>query len=83
MIISTFTLFHVLLSVAGIGSGCIVVYGLLTGERLAGWIAIFLATTVLANEPHRVPVSSGSIFCRPNAVGAISLLVLTVAILAR
>jgi hypothetical protein len=49
MIISTFTLFHVLLSVAGIGSGFIVVYGLLTGERLAGWIAIFLATTVLTS----------------------------------
>ena len=42
---STFTLVHVLLSLAGIGTGFIVLFGLLTGKRLDGWTAIFLATT--------------------------------------
>ena len=43
MTTSTFTLVHVLISLAGIGSGLIVVYGLLTAKRLDGWTAIFLA----------------------------------------
>ena len=36
MTTSTFTLIHVLISLAGIGTGFIVVYGLLTGKRLDG-----------------------------------------------
>jgi hypothetical protein len=47
MTLSTFTLFHVVLSLVGIASGLIVVYGLLTGERLDTWTAIFLIFTVL------------------------------------
>jgi hypothetical protein len=46
---STFTLVHVLLSLAEIGSGFIVVYGLLNGKRLDGWTAVFLVTTVLTS----------------------------------
>jgi hypothetical protein len=46
MTTSTFTFVHVLLSLAGIGSGFIVILGLLSGKRLDGWSAIFLATTV-------------------------------------
>jgi hypothetical protein len=53
---STFTLLHVLISLAGIGSGLIVVYGMLSGERLDGWTTIFLTTTVL-NQRHRFSVS--------------------------
>src|SRR5438309_2290152 len=49
MTTSTFTLVHVRLSLGGIGSGLIVVYGLLTGKRLDGWTAISLATTVLTS----------------------------------
>lgn len=41
MTTSTFTLVHVLLSLAGIGTGFIVVYGLLTGTWLDGWTAKF------------------------------------------
>jgi hypothetical protein len=36
MVLTAFTLFHVLLSLVGIGSGFIVVYGLLTSKRCAG-----------------------------------------------
>ena len=49
MTTSTFTLVHVLISLVGIGSGFIVVYGLLTGRRLNGWTAIFLVTTLLTS----------------------------------
>jgi len=49
MTTSTFTVVHVLLSLAGIGSGLVVVCGLLTEKRLDGWTAIFLVTTVLTS----------------------------------
>ncbi len=44
MSLSTFTLVHVLLGLAGIGTGFIVLFGLLNGKRLDGWTAIFLTT---------------------------------------
>jgi len=78
---STFTLVHVLLSLAGIGSGFIVVFGLLVGKRLDGWTAIFLVTTVLTSLTgflfpfeHLLP---------SHVIGILSLLVLAIAILAR
>lgn len=81
MSLATFTLIHVLISLLGIGSGIIVVYGLLTGRRLDGLTAIFLLMTVLTSITgfgfpftHLTP---GLI------VGIISLVVLTPAILGR
>ena len=49
MSLSTFTLVHVLLSLAGIGSGFLVLYGMLLGKRFDGATAIFLVTTVLTS----------------------------------
>jgi hypothetical protein len=79
--LATFTLVHVVLSLAGIASGFVVVLGLLTGKRLDGWTALFLATTVATSVTgfgfpfdHVLP---------SHVVGAISLVVLAVAILAR
>jgi hypothetical protein len=81
MTTSTFTLLHVLISLAGIGSGFIVVYGLLTGKRLDGWTAIFLATTVLTSlTGFLFPVEH---LLPSHIVGIISLVVLAIAILAR
>ena len=81
MTIATLTLIHVLLSLAGIASGFIVVYGLLTGKRLDGWTAIFLATTVLTSVTGFLfPVEH---LLPSHVVGAISLVVLAVAIVAR
>ena len=81
MTTSTFTLVHVLLSLVGIGSGLVVIFGLLTGKRLDGWTALFLATTVATSVTgfgfpfdHLLP---------SHKVGILSLLVLAVAILAR
>ncbi len=81
MTTSTFTLAHVLLSVLGIGSGVVVMFGLLTGKQLDGWTGLFLATTAATSVTgfgfpidHLLP---------SHIVGVISLVVLAVAISAR
>jgi len=77
----TFTIVHVVLSLVGIGSGVVVLYGLLTRKRLDRWTALFLASTVATSVTgfgfpfdHLLP---------SHVVGIISLLVLAVAIVAR
>ena len=81
MILGAFTLFHVVLSLIGIGSGFVVAYGLLTSKRLDGWTTLFLATTVATSATGFLfPVHH---FLPSHAVGILSLVVLTVAILAR
>jgi len=81
MSLSTFTLVHVLISLAGIGSGFIVLFGLLNGKRLDGWTAIFLTTTVLTSL-------TGFLFpferlLPSHIVGILSIFVLAVVIPAR
>ena len=81
MSLSTFTLLHVIISLAGIGTGFIVVYGLLNGKRLDGWTAIFLTTTVLTSLTGFLFPFEG---LKPSyIVGGISLVVLAIAIWAR
>ena len=78
---TTFTFVHVLLSLIGIFSGFVVVFGLLKAKRLDGWTALFLVSTVLTSvtgfllPAHRFMPSHG--------VGIISLIVLAIAIFAR
>lgn len=79
--LSTFTLIHVVLSLVGIGSGLVVLFGMLTVRRLNGWTGLFLATTVATSATgfgfpfdHLLP---------SHKVGIVSLVVLAVAILAR
>ena len=81
MSLSTFTLVHVVISLVGIVSGFVVLFGLLTAKRLDGWTALFLLTTVLTSVTgfgfpfdHLLP---------SHKVGIISLGVLAVAIAAR
>lgn len=81
MSLSAFTLLHVLISLAGIGSGFIVVYGLLNGKRLDGWTGIFLATTVLTSlTGYLFPFEK---LLPSHILGALSLVVLAIAIFAR
>ena len=49
MSLRTFTLIHVLISLAGIASGLVVIYGFLANKRLNGWTATFLTTTALTS----------------------------------
>jgi len=81
MTLATFTLVHVVLSLIGIGSGLIVLFGLLARRALPGWTALFLATTVLTSVTgfgfpfdHLLP---------SHKVGIVSLVVLAVAIVTR
>jgi len=46
---STFTMVHLVLSLVGIGSGFVVVYGLLTARLLPFWTALFIGSTALAS----------------------------------
>jgi len=46
MILAIYTLVHVVISLAGIFSGFVVLFGLLAGKRLDGWTKFFLITTV-------------------------------------
>jgi hypothetical protein len=78
---STFTFIHVLISLVGIGSGFIVLFGLLTRRRMDNWTALFLATTVATSVTgfgfpftHLLP---------SHILGIISLIALAIAILAR
>jgi hypothetical protein len=78
---TTFTFVHVVISLAGILSGLVVLFGLIAGKRLDGWTALFLITTVATSVTgfmfpfHKLLPS--------HVVGAISLVVLAIAILAR
>jgi hypothetical protein len=78
---ATFTLLHVLLSLVGIGSGLLILYGMIRGKRFDGATAIFLVTTVLTSL-------TGFLFpferlLPSHIVGVISLAALVVAFMAR
>src|SRR5882724_9277679 len=78
---TTFTFVHVVLSLIGILSGFVVLFGLLTGKRLDGWTAIFLLTTVATSVTgFLLPAHH---FMPSHGVGIISMVVLATAILAR
>jgi hypothetical protein len=80
MVLTIFTIFHVALSLVGIGAGFIVVFGLLGGKRLNGWTPLFLVTTVLTSVTGFL--FPGHHFLPSHGVGIISLIVLAVAIYA-
>src|SRR5271170_2952929 len=71
---------HVALSLIGIVSGLVVFYGLLTSKGLAGWTALFLATTILTSVTGFPLAPFG--FDPPRAIGVMSLVLLAVAVLA-
>lgn len=80
MSVETFTLLHVIISLIGIASGLAVLLGLLTGRPLPRWTALFLATTVLTSVTGFMFHSKA--IGPPHIVGAISLVVLALAIFA-
>ncbi|HEY1424127.1 MAG TPA: hypothetical protein VGF20_11780 [Candidatus Acidoferrum sp.] len=78
---ASLTLVHVLISVIGIISGLIVLFGFLKAKRMDGWNAIFLVSTILTSITgyffpfHKLLPS--------HILGAISLPVLALALVAR
>ena len=81
MSLATYTLIHVIISLIGIVSGLIVLFGMFGSKRLDGITALFLATTVLTSlTGFGFPfehVTPGII------LGVLSLIVLAIAIPAR
>jgi len=79
--LTAFTIVHVIISLVGIGSGSVIVFGLLTAKRLDGWTAVFLTSTLLTSLTgfgfpfgHLLP---------SHVVGLISIVALGVTIFAR
>ena len=79
--LAAFTLFHVFVSLVGLGTGLIVLYGFLTSQRYDRWTQRFLVTTVATSVTgFMFPVHQ---FLPSHGVGILSLIVLAIAILAR
>jgi succinate dehydrogenase/fumarate reductase cytochrome b subunit len=71
---------HVVLSLVGILSGLVVLYGLLTGKPSGGWTALFLGTTILTSiTGFFLPPFD---FDPPRVVGLLSLVSLAGAVTA-
>ncbi|HEY2625153.1 MAG TPA: hypothetical protein VGI41_00230 [Candidatus Udaeobacter sp.] len=81
MILRIYTQIHVLISLIGIFTGLIVLFGMLGGKRLDGWTKWFLTTTVLTSVTGFFFPFHG--FTPAIGLGIISLLVLAIAIYAR
>jgi len=78
---ATYTAFHVVISLIGIGSGLVVAAGLIAGRRFDGWTHLFLASTVATSVTgFGFPVDR---VLPSHIVGAASLVALAVAIIAR
>jgi hypothetical protein len=71
---------HVVLSLIGIVSGFVVLYGLLTGKLLGGWTALFLVTTILTGVTGFPLPPFG--LDPPRIVGIILLVLLAAAVIA-
>jgi hypothetical protein len=79
--VPTFTLIHVIISLIGIGSGFVVLIGMANSNRLEGWTAVFLLTTLLTSLTgfffHSVK------FGPPHAFGVLTLVVFVPVLLGR
>jgi hypothetical protein len=80
MSLPTFTLLHVIISLVGIASGLVVLYGLLGANRISGMTALFLVTTILTS-------ATGFLFpftalLPSHMVGILSLVLLAIAVFA-
>ena len=79
MSLATFTILHVVISLIAIGTGFIVLFGLINGKLLSAWNGVFLVTTILTSLTG---------FAFPNTkvtpgiiLGVLSLIVLAIALL--
>lgn len=78
--LSTFTLLHVIISLVGIAAGLVVMTGLFGSNRMTGWTALFLVTTIATSV-------TGFLFpfttlLPSHMVGILSLVLLAIALFA-
>ena len=78
--LSAFTTLHVVISLIGIATGLIVLWGMLGAERMAGLTAVFLITTLLTSVTGFMFPFNGLL--PSHVVGALSLVVLAIALAA-
>src|SRR2546430_2860987 len=76
----TFTLLHVAISLIAIACGVVVTIGLWRAQRLPGWSAVFLVTTIATSVTGFFFHSKS--FGAPHVVGVISLVILALALVA-
>jgi hypothetical protein len=77
----TLVIVHVIISLVGIASGVVVLFGMFDARRLNGWTLLFLVTTVLTSATgYLLPADR---LLPSHVVGAISLVLLAAAIVAR
>ena len=78
--IENFTILHVAISLIGIVSGLIVLFGMLGARRLPSWTALFLVTTILTSVTGFMFPING--LTPAIAVGVISIVILAIALMA-
>src|SRR3569832_1161755 len=77
MSLATFTLLHVVISLVGIASGLVVLYGLFGSDRMSGMTALFLVMMFLTSATGFLfPVTQ---LLPSHVVGIISLVLLAIA----
>src|SRR5881398_1709422 len=81
MILHIYTIIHVLISLVGIFTALIVLFGMLAGNGLDGWTKWFLITTVATSVTGFFFPFHG--YTPAIALGIMSLILLAVAIFAR
>ena len=80
MSVSAFTTLHVIISLIALAAGFVVMYGMVAGQRFAGWTAAFLATIILTSVTgFMFPLT---VIGPPHVFGAVSLVVLALALYA-
>jgi magnesium-transporting ATPase (P-type) len=80
MSLATFTLLHVVISLVGIASGLVVLFRMVRRRRVDGWNELFLVTTIATSVTGFLFPFHG--FGPAHIVGALSLIVLAVALFA-
>src|SRR3984957_5252204 len=83
MSLATFTMVHVIISLIGIASGIIVMFGLLGSNRMPGMTAIFLLSPILPSATgFLIPPLLTEKLLPSHMVGILSLVLLAIACIA-
>jgi hypothetical protein len=79
--VTALTIVHVIISLLGIGSGFVVIYGMWKNQRMEGWTKLFLATTIATSLTGFIFPFEG--FKPSYVLGVLSLIALGIAVYAR
>src|ERR1700738_3889623 len=83
MSLATFTMVHVIISLIGIASGILVMFGLLGSNRMPGMTAIFLLFTILTSATgFLIPPLLSEKLLPSHMIGILSLVLLAIACIA-